>query len=65
MDVSEVLTASIIRTMTTLRNIPQDSNFHTRRRENLKSHLTRLSNERSPRHILEESEDKWEDLEVS
>jgi hypothetical protein len=35
-DVSEVLTASII---TTRGNIPEDSHVHTRRRENLKSHL--------------------------
>jgi hypothetical protein len=53
-DVSEVLTASIIAlTMeaastsdtsvnfykTERRNIPEDSNLHNRRRENLKSHL--------------------------
>jgi hypothetical protein len=54
-DVTEVLDASIITLMmkaartsetsvkfhqTTLRNNPQDSHLHTRRRENLKSHLT-------------------------
>jgi hypothetical protein len=44
-DVSEVLTASIIRAtpypaQTTLRNIVEDSHLQTRRRENLKSHLT-------------------------
>jgi len=53
-DVSEVLTASIIRAMmevvrtsetsvnfneTTRRYIPEDSKLHTRRRENLKSHI--------------------------
>jgi hypothetical protein len=54
-DVSEVRTASIIRTLmmealstsetsvilyeTTRRNIPEDSHIHTRRRENLKSYF--------------------------
>jgi hypothetical protein len=53
-DVSEVVTASIIRAMmeavstsdvsvnfyeTTRLNFPEDSHLHTRRRENLKSHL--------------------------
>jgi hypothetical protein len=38
-DVSEVLTASIIRAMSsTRRNIPEDSHLHTRRCENLKYH---------------------------
>jgi hypothetical protein len=46
--VSEVLAASIIRAhrpdnggkhQTTLRNNPEDSHLHTRRREKLKSHL--------------------------
>jgi hypothetical protein len=49
-NVSEVLTASIIRAIalmmemsvnfcvTALRNIPDDSHIHIRRRENLKSH---------------------------
>jgi hypothetical protein len=54
-DVSEVLVASIIRAMmeaastsetsvnfyqTTRRNNPEDSHLHTRRRENLKSHVS-------------------------
>jgi hypothetical protein len=58
-DVSEVLATSIIIAMvmesastsetsvnfyrTTRRNIPQDSHLHTRRRENLKSHLNNTS----------------------
>jgi hypothetical protein len=55
-DVSEVLTASIIRTMrastsensvsffhTTRRNIPEYSRFHIHRHENLKSQRFRLS----------------------
>jgi hypothetical protein len=39
-DVSEVLTASIIRAMnSSWRYIPEDAKLHTRRRENLKSHV--------------------------
>jgi Na+/melibiose symporter-like transporter len=59
-DVSEVLTASIIRAIMigavsisemlvsfyniTRRNIPEDSHLHTRRRENLKSHQDNYEN---------------------
>jgi hypothetical protein len=42
-EVSEVLTAAVIRAnRPTLRCIPEDSHLHTRRRENLKSHLVSL-----------------------
>jgi hypothetical protein len=44
-DISEVLTASIIRAMLIARhNISEDNSLHTRRRENLKSHRLTSSN---------------------
>jgi hypothetical protein len=47
-DVSEILTASVVREMaqTTRRNIPDDSRLHARRRENLKSRIMKLNGTR-------------------
>jgi hypothetical protein len=53
MEAASTCETSVVLYRTALRNIPQDSHLHTRRRENLKSHrVSNLSSKQSIRCLL-------------